>query len=204
MSDKVLEKKYNKSEADNLLSNKLSLSGGTLTGDLNLKHNNIDTAASSISANSERVLSFRDKNNRVGGYLTLYQEASGRQLFGVTCRREINGTKYDNNIYLRIENNGTMSVTLGAPAAWRSAMGAMNDVKVKSVNATMAANATSANISASPDSGYTFVCWVGFTPSGFGGVFHCTNFGAASTQIWQDYGTTTASRTVACYFLEKK
>lgn len=182
----------------------LSLSGGTLTGNLSLKHDGIDTGASSISATSERTLAFRDKNNLIGGYLTLYQTTDGRQLFGVICRRTINSTTYDNNIYLRIENDGTKSVQLGAPAAWRSAMGAMNDVKVKSLNATMAADASSVNITASPDSGYTFVCWVGFTPSGFGGVFHCTSFSTAATTLWQDYGTTTSNRTVACFFLEKK
>ena len=145
-----------------------------------------------------------DKNARAVCYIESIYGPSKESRIRIANQNLVNGSLVANYLDIGVWANGSAFVSVNNPAAWRSAMGAMNDVKLKSLNATMAANASSVNITASPDSGYTFVCWVGFTPSGFAGVFHCTSFSTAATTLWQDYGTTTSNRTVACFFLEKK
>lgn len=109
---------------------KLSLTGGILTGNLFLSgrhviqnHSIADTSASSLSRSSEMMHQFNDKNNKLIGFVTSYQGTDGVVLIGLTCRREFNNTTYNNYLYLKILNDGSSTIQVSSPVAWRNALG---------------------------------------------------------------------------------
>lgn len=116
----------------------LPITGGTLTGNLNIRKttnpwitirsDSMDDTATSITAETYSTLYFSDKNDKTCSYIQCVQSTSGSISTVIGARhRDSDGNNFNN--YLNLKQNatsGSASVTVSHPAAWRSAIGAVN------------------------------------------------------------------------------
>lgn len=110
--------------------NVVAASGGTYTGVVTMSANDIDLKASNYTVgttptsntNSNSRLVMRDSAGTASAVIGARYITDGRAGLDIYATRNVNGLKY-NNIDLYIDDSGNSSVVLGAPAAWRSAIG---------------------------------------------------------------------------------
>lgn len=93
-----------------------------------LKNTTMDTKAASISAAQYNSLYFEDKNNYINAFVQGFQATDGHTEVHLAARRR--NTANDNNVQnllkLLIAADGTQTVSVSSPAAWRSAIAAVN------------------------------------------------------------------------------
>lgn len=113
----------------------LPLSGGTLTGELeiqesgiHLKKSGADISASSISNNQYSIIGMTDVNNRYMGYIQSANFTNGSSRIQLTARKYINNANVDNSLYLSIDASGTKTVSVSDSKIWRNALGASDGV----------------------------------------------------------------------------
>ena len=100
----------------------LPLSGGTVTNSIYIKEDNYDISTSgTVSAATDRGFFVRDKNSRNLAYFIGRQATNGDVTLMINARR-YNSANVNNYIYLKVTNNGTKSVELSDPEAWRNAL----------------------------------------------------------------------------------
>lgn len=114
------------------LSGKVSKSGDTMTGNLEidesdpsvfLKNTGADTSRSSDEIIRAWTFGAKDKNNKYAAYWQSTFQTNGRMNMALSARRIVGGLNVDNTITLKINNDGTRLVSLSDPAVWRDALG---------------------------------------------------------------------------------
>lgn len=114
--------------ARNGLAGKVNKSGDTMTGNLTIKSSNIDTEATSIDSYTTSEFSIRDKNNKYVSYLISGQATNGNINTALAARKIVNSANVDNSLTLRVNTDGTKSVAVSDPDAWRNGLGAQNGI----------------------------------------------------------------------------
>ena len=112
--------------------NAVNKAGDTMTGSLEidkssdpriiLKNTAIDSTSTTI-ATGQFTLAFHDKNSRYIAYLQPTYNDAGRSSLAIAARNYVNGSNVTNGMNLFVSKNGTRSVSLDVPDAWRSALG---------------------------------------------------------------------------------
>lgn len=115
------------------LANKVDKSGDTMTGELRINDNNFviknnvaDITAASISAQQNNWYRVYDKNGRILVNLDGIQETDGTSKARIFARNQGTGTSIDNSLTLGVAHDGTRTVSVTQPSAWRDAIGAVN------------------------------------------------------------------------------
>lgn len=103
-----------------------TISGGS-NPTLNIKNTDMDTHAASISAAEYSSIYFHDKNsdNNLNAWIETGQGTNGNVYLQIGTRRRntANDGNINNALTLRAQQNGTLSVEVSSPAAWRTALG---------------------------------------------------------------------------------
>lgn len=106
--------------------NYLPISGGTLTGQLEIPDSAVADASQTPSANQYgTALHVTDQQGRRVGYLGLVQETSDKLWTQLGVTRDVNGSPAYNSMWLGLEDDGTPAVYLGGSAArpaWQKAL----------------------------------------------------------------------------------
>lgn len=131
---------YTESETDTKLSEKLSLSGGIMTGALQIKNNGADISASSIPSGQWFGIYTVDKNNRYVNYWESAQYTHGETSLNFGVRRRNGDTNVDNNLQMLVNTSGTRRVLFNDPAAWRNGLGASSGIFPLDIGGTGASN----------------------------------------------------------------
>lgn len=114
-----------------LVNGKVSKSGDTMTGDLNLVDSKdllLDNDSQEVgvhpsSSNYGSQMRFRDKNDTLYGAIIGAFLSNGQVGTIVQASRTVNGTNYAHNFALLIDDNGNRVVTLSEVAPWLNALG---------------------------------------------------------------------------------
>lgn len=116
------------------LLNKVDKSGDTMTGALTLvgdkdvilkgtNDHDVDPTANRYTPG----FYIQDKNEHSAGYVRQFHSASGTLGLQIEAQKNVNGTRYQNCLYLTVDSNGDPYVDVTpagrAPAAWRRAIG---------------------------------------------------------------------------------
>jgi hypothetical protein len=109
--------------------NVIARTGGTYTGNVVLNNGAIYIDSSDItkdtppSSNTNgKQLHLRDSSSRDVALIGPRFTTDGREGINIYTVRSVNGSNKTNDLNLWLDANGDPSVTLGAPAAWRSAL----------------------------------------------------------------------------------
>lgn len=107
--------------------NYLPISGGTLTGLLEITDNMVDDASQTPSADQYgSALHVTDQQGEQVGYLGLVHTTNGNLFTQLGVTRDVNGSQAYNSMWLGLKDDGTPAVYLGGSAArpaWRDALG---------------------------------------------------------------------------------
>lgn len=114
-------------------SGKVSKSGDTITGNTTianggsptfaLKNTVVDSSSDTPSANVYQTIAFTDKNDLFFGYIQTILRTTGQSAVAIAARKRVNGTDVTNGLQLYVNADGTQSISVNNPAAWRSALG---------------------------------------------------------------------------------
>lgn len=97
--------------------------GDTMTGTLNLKTSTIDITTAPSSNLNEDYLYFKDKDGDGIGMLRVNQTTGNVVSLQLSARRVVDTSTIFNGFELKIGSDGTRVVSIGAPDAWRTALG---------------------------------------------------------------------------------
>lgn len=107
--------------------------GDTMTGGLSInvagtptlhtKNTNADTSLATDTAARYWSTYHKDKNDKLIAYWESAFATNGSATTSFRARRQVSGANSDNGVSFTIAANGTKSVALSAPAAWRTALG---------------------------------------------------------------------------------
>ena len=110
--------------------------GDTMTGDLTiskstqpdvyLKNTAIDTTAATLSSTQYGYFALRDANDKFVGYFESAMSAEGTTSAKLGARRVVNGSNVTNYMSVGVDANGNKSVNVSDPAAWRTALSAVD------------------------------------------------------------------------------
>lgn len=105
--------------------NYLPISGGTLTGQLEIPDSAVADASQTPSASKYgTALYITDQQDRRVGYLGLIQETDGKLWAQLGATRDVNGSPAYNSLWIGLKEDGTPTVYVGgAQQAWRDALG---------------------------------------------------------------------------------
>lgn len=106
-----------------------SKGGTTFFDSLYIKNPSADITASSLSSDTDKGLYFSDVNGSYVGYISAHQLASGgiTQIELLSRHRNTGNTgNVDNSLIMTSAADGTTTVVMSNPAAWRAGMGAVN------------------------------------------------------------------------------
>lgn len=114
-------------KAGDTMTNNLTISK-TGSPTLNLKNTTMDTKAASISTEQYNCLYFKDKNDYINAFVQGSQYTNGDTVVVLATRRRntANNNNVQSSLTLRIAASGTETVTVSSPAAWRSAIAAVD------------------------------------------------------------------------------
>lgn len=105
----------------------LPISGGTLTGQLEIPDSAVADASQTPSADQYgSALYVIDQQGRRVGYLGLVQETDNKLWTQLGVTRDVNGSPAYNSLWLGLKDDGTPTVYFGGSAAqqaWRDALG---------------------------------------------------------------------------------
>lgn len=106
----------------------LALTGGTLTGDLNIQRNNIDRDGANPSGNQWYVISrTTDKDGETISMIQGVRRTSGRiDSMLMAYNETTDGTQVENRIQLGVDRSGTQVYYVSDAAAFRNAIAAAN------------------------------------------------------------------------------
>lgn len=136
------------------LSGKVSKSGDTMTGNLNIRNGyvrtispTIDTTASPSETLTQDGLVISDKNINTIGYISAYHKTNGNVGLQIQAARPYNGGYALNAIALEVASDGTFDVGVSAPMQWRKALNGQ-EIKVRSGTTviTPSSNSTSETV----------------------------------------------------------
>lgn len=108
------------------VSNKVNKTGDNVTGEMDYIASNINQTTTPSTNQFARYYGVKDSTNKTVSYLETYQHTSGSIRTQFVAQRSINNTDNLNYIYLGVKSDGTKEVYVSEPAAWRSAIGAVN------------------------------------------------------------------------------
>jgi len=118
-----------------ILTNYVLKAGDTMTGALNLNAQNLETAATNVSATtySQALIRGQARDGSLMSYIQWGRESSSDPLrpnynftiYG-TRNYDSSGTSHTNVLTLYESPDGTHEVSVSSPASWRSALGAVN------------------------------------------------------------------------------
>lgn len=120
------------SDLNTALSGKVSKSGDTMTGNLEiantspgevLKNTAMDVTDSSYTQNNSIGCRLQDKNGKNVVIITDRYFANGSTGLWMTGWKNVNGSNISNSLGLYVDKNGNRVVDVSDPAAWRSALG---------------------------------------------------------------------------------
>lgn len=133
-----------------LQAGKVSKTGDTMTGDLliddadmSLSTNDAEIATSRTGTVTKPIINIKDKNGAVVGWLRGLFRPDGRSGIQFGAQRG----QIPNAIALEVDNNNDAVVTLGAPLAWRTALG-LAIATSTSTASNIASNGSNTTISA--------------------------------------------------------
>lgn len=106
--------------------------GGTVSGDLTVetgyfpqvtqKNTAADSSKTDGTGTGTWAIIHKDKNDNIVGQVQTTFDSSGKAILGLTARRIINNSPVANGLSLSVENDGTRTVSVSEPAAWREAL----------------------------------------------------------------------------------
>ena len=103
--------------------------GDEMTGSLSIKNLVDDIDARPDSTIYYSNISFKDKSNKtVGMARAVHKAEDGIALLQISCLRPINGSTSNNEMQLRVAEDGTQTVWVSNQAAWRNGLGASNGI----------------------------------------------------------------------------
>ena len=105
------------------LDGKVSDTGDTMTGELNLKSTTHTIGTAPASTTSDRRIYFKDLAGTIFGKLQSVFTAANAIGMQIGAQRTVNGTMVENNVSLYVNADGTRSVSFTEPAKWRNALG---------------------------------------------------------------------------------
>lgn len=133
----------------------LPLAGGTLTGELNADRDNVLTshaggvdvsaADNGVSTLKGKAIRFLDANDVAFGFLQTLARPSGQVQTRLFARKVVGGSDVNNGIDLNVDKDGSRSVTLSAPDAWRTALGLDPQQTGATADTAWLSNATASN-----------------------------------------------------------
>lgn len=107
--------------------------GDTMTGNLEielsgtphfyLNNNSADTSLATDTATRQWSFYNRDKNDKIISYWETTFNTAGTAATSFRARRIVNGSSADNGVNFSITADGTRTVSVSSPAAWRTALG---------------------------------------------------------------------------------
>ena len=108
----------------------LPLTGGTLTGNIELSNTRINAKSGTIDEDATpesnvyyAPYEFYDKNGNKIGHLEMYETTSGGIGINYGVRRKVNGAWTWKQITMEVKSDGTISYSVPEPASYRSALG---------------------------------------------------------------------------------
>ena len=114
----------------------VNVTGDTMSGNLTisrssestvaLKNTSVTTGTAPSSNKSVGSLVFRDSLDNILSYISNIYTTEKRSITRILVRQIIDGSNVDNKIDLNVNADGTKSVYVTDPEAWRSAIGAVN------------------------------------------------------------------------------
>jgi len=124
----------------------VNIAGDTMTGDLLIlsdsekrfyvKRSDLTIGTAPASDTYVGTFSTRDSQNRDFGFVSWLYNTSRRTDAMFVSRNYVSGSNVDNAVHLYVNNDGTKSVALTDPAAWRSALGIADSGTLSYTNAT--------------------------------------------------------------------
>lgn len=160
---------YTESETNSLLSakadntdlaNYLPLTGGTMSGNLNLnnvriyaKSTGIDEDSAPSSTKNYAPYEWYDKDGNLIAHVELSQTTNNELRLNFGVRRYINSEWAWKNFYYQVAADGTLSYGFGSPSAVRNAIGASSGIFPASVGGTGVSKANANRVFAGPSSG---------------------------------------------------
>ena len=111
--------------ADNARSNALTVDWDgnlSISGDIEIKEN-VNSTASSQTADNWSIIRAVDKNDVRFGYLAIATRTSGTNTTGIYASKVVSGTTKTNGLYLGVDKNGNYSYFVTAPNPFRLAVG---------------------------------------------------------------------------------
>ena len=111
----------NNNNNERWISNYLSLSGGTLTGKLDIQDSDIDIAITPSSNQYDRVFEVHDSNDKEIMNITAVHSTNNYHGFSIGVYDPDTGQQ--NTIQLTQNNNNGYAVWISQPSNWRSALG---------------------------------------------------------------------------------
>ena len=100
----------------------LPLSGGTVTGTIYVKNADADVTVAP-STTLERIVGFNDKNNKLFAYMSGLLSTSTSSLYLCARHYKSDSSRVDNYLRLLSAPDGTKTIEVSDPAAWRTALG---------------------------------------------------------------------------------
>lgn len=124
----------------------LSLSGGTVSGNLHLLETNITKNETPTSTYYGGELKFTDSNDDQIGYIGSYQSIQGGEGINIGTSRTVNGNPKYNSVLMEIQSNGTKKVSfddVDTKVAWQNALSMPSAATSVQAVATAAVTGTS-------------------------------------------------------------
>ena len=132
----------------------LPLAGGELSGHLSLKSSLIDRDGPNPSSDQYgNVVRWYDKDDELIGFIQSYRTTAGRIGLRFYARNEVSGSEEDCGFSIGVNEDGTprVGMTTGAPAAWRSAIGAAASSHTHSIYFSSEVSRTANTVLAAPN-----------------------------------------------------
>ena len=115
---------YTKTETDTKLNGKVTKTGDTMTGDLDIQNNDLDNTDQSRTTGTAKYLLFKDKNSKAVGFVGVDMSKSAILFTSLASRRWNGNTVVDNYLRLVVNKDFTKEVIVSDPDAWRTGINA--------------------------------------------------------------------------------